>query len=378
MFVALVSLVTLGLVRSASAEEAKAPLLTIGSKAPSVDVEHWVSDNDGAFEHTTTLESGKVYVIEFWATWCGPCIRSMPHLAETQAEYPDDVQVISVSDEDLDTVNEFLKRKVLGKDDQTYSELTKTYCLTTDPDKSVKEDYFLAAGRSGIPCAFIVGKTGLIEWIGHPVKMGSPLEKVVNDTWDRDTFAVEYQEQRDAEAAAAKKRREAREISQKLFKETSEFLEADEYQQAVDYISAKLEDEAYARNWAGLEQTRLYAMLKGNLDGTEEVFNQYLEDNADNNRRLKSLLSVVLRARSEGGVDAGVFKTSLESAEAIAAAAPKISSGLYLYARFLHADKNIEKAIEVQEAAVENAGSRSAGYQKFLDRLKEEQVSPAS
>ena len=69
-------------------------------EAPALDIEHWIQDGNGFFKPVKKFEAGKVYVIEFWATWCGPCIASMPHLAELQNKYRGrDVQVISVSDE---------------------------------------------------------------------------------------------------------------------------------------------------------------------------------------------------------------------------------------------------------------------------------------
>jgi len=185
--------------------------LTIGSPAAPIDVEHWISDPGEKLGPVTDLEEGKVYVIEFWATWCGPCISCMPHLAETQAKYLDqNVQIISISDEGLEKVEAFLEREYKprkrGKDQEkegddseatpiTYAELTSTYCLTTDPDESVMDDYFRAAGRRGIPSAFIVGKTGLIEWIGHPMAMDDALESVVKDSWDREVFAEQFQKQ---------------------------------------------------------------------------------------------------------------------------------------------------------------------------------------
>ncbi|MCA9036918.1 MAG: redoxin family protein [Planctomycetaceae bacterium] len=183
-----------------------ASVLTIGSPAPSLDVEHWVSDGHGKFKPVTKFEPGKVYVVEFWATWCGPCIASMPHLAETQAKYADKgVQIVSISDEDLETVEGFLKRPVRGggpsADDpekkQTYAELTSAYCLTTDPDGSVQKDYMEAAGQNGIPTCFIVGKDARVEWIGHPMAMDEPLEAILTGSWNREEFLAEFKKEQE-------------------------------------------------------------------------------------------------------------------------------------------------------------------------------------
>ena len=203
LYVMLISIGCNALAQRSSAAE----LLTIGSDAPALDVEHWVHKNQDKLPPVTKFEAGKVYVVEFWATWCGPCLASMPHLAELQTKMADKgVRIISISDEDLETVEEFLNREVQqapgaeaeGKP-QTYRQLTSSYSLTTDPDQSSYHDYMEAAAQNGIPTAFIVGKDAKIEWIGHPMEMDGPLNAVVEGKWDRKAFAEELKAQQEAE-----------------------------------------------------------------------------------------------------------------------------------------------------------------------------------
>ncbi|MBT8485241.1 MAG: redoxin domain-containing protein, partial [Phycisphaerae bacterium] len=179
-----------GLALAGDDNETAGPTITIGDKAPAIDIAHWVKGVEvkkNKMTPITEFEAGKVYVLEFWATWCGPCIMGMPHLSELQERYADyDVTIIGVSDEPLPTVIDFLFKKD-KRDGKLHNDRTK-YVLTTDPDESVKNDYFRAAGRTGIPCAFIIGKDSHVEWIGHPAQMDAPLEAIVFDTWDRDEY----------------------------------------------------------------------------------------------------------------------------------------------------------------------------------------------
>ena len=162
--------------------------LTIGDKAPTTEISHWLKGKE-----VTEFEDGNVYVMEFWATWCGPCKVSIPHISELQEQYADyDVTFIGVSDEKLQTVVKFLS--TADSENVMWTEKIH-YTLATDPDRSTAKAYMKAAAQQGIPTAFIVGKDSRIEWIGHPMDIDDVLAQVVRDNWDRDTFKVTFEEE---------------------------------------------------------------------------------------------------------------------------------------------------------------------------------------
>src|SRR5688572_19066989 len=76
----------IGLIGPMAAQDKDAKL-KVGDKAPPVKAtKWWLGGKDGK---EIKLEEGKVFVVEFWAVWCGPCIVMMPHISELQAQYKD-------------------------------------------------------------------------------------------------------------------------------------------------------------------------------------------------------------------------------------------------------------------------------------------------
>ncbi len=171
----------------------KADVLTIGSPAPVPAIEKFVRGTEPKW-----FDPGKVYVVEFWATWCGPCRMSMPHISDVADKYKDKVVVVGISDEKVDTVTKFL-------DTDEWKQKAR-YNLATDPDRSVHKAYMEAAGQNGIPTAFVV-KDSKVQWIGHPMSMDEPLAKIVDGSWDATAYKAEFEQQAAMERKAMQRRR---------------------------------------------------------------------------------------------------------------------------------------------------------------------------
>ncbi len=106
-----------GLLAALSVATTASAQVTIGAPAPAIDLEALentpVDIGMTAEDVTWDALAGKTVVLEFWATWCGPCIAAIPHLNELADSYAgtDDVVFLSVTDEPVDHVNEFRTRR---------------------------------------------------------------------------------------------------------------------------------------------------------------------------------------------------------------------------------------------------------------------------
>ena len=72
----------------------------------------WTGRTDGNVQKVKDLK-GKVVILDFWATYCPPCIEEIPHLMELQAKYGDDLRVIGLNvggEEDRPKIPAFVER----------------------------------------------------------------------------------------------------------------------------------------------------------------------------------------------------------------------------------------------------------------------------
>jgi thiol-disulfide isomerase/thioredoxin len=154
--------------------------LGIGDLAPNLRVGSWIRG-----EPVDGFERDRVYVVEFWATWCVPCKRSIPKLTELQGRYAArGVRVIGISvwEDRASDVAPFVEQ--LGPA-MSYTVATDHVLEGAKPEQgSMARAWLRAAGESSIPTAFIIDGGGKIAWIGDTLSIDKPLEQIVAGTWD--------------------------------------------------------------------------------------------------------------------------------------------------------------------------------------------------
>ena len=120
----------------------------IGKRAPDFTV------SDGTNSIHLANYRGKVVLLNFWASWCGPCIQETPALVELHHEHPD-LAILAVSiDEDPGAYQRFLNR--------FHVDLT----TVRDPKQIVAKIY----GTDGWPETYIIDRNGIVrrKVVGDP------------------------------------------------------------------------------------------------------------------------------------------------------------------------------------------------------------------
>ncbi len=129
----------------------------LNKKAPEIVVEQWLTDAPDT--------EGKFVLIDFWATWCGPCKKAIPELNVYHEKFKDQLVVIGISDETQAKVEKMKTPKM-------------DYYSAIDTQERLENIYEV----KGIPHCVIINPEGIVVWEGWPHLPGFELtEKVIED-----------------------------------------------------------------------------------------------------------------------------------------------------------------------------------------------------
>lgn len=149
--------VALGCLATQAAEKKLWAKSFLNQKAPDLVVEEWLSAEPS--------RKGKFVLVDFWATWCGPCRRAIPELNALHKKFGDQLVVIGLSDE--------TRAKVAALKDPKIE-----YYSAIDTKARTKK----AVEVTGIPHVMIIDPEGIVRWEGFPLLEGHELtEKTVAD-----------------------------------------------------------------------------------------------------------------------------------------------------------------------------------------------------
>jgi thiol-disulfide isomerase/thioredoxin len=171
-------------------------LVKIGDPAPELKVQSWVKGDP-----IKGYDRGKVYVVELWATWCAPCIETIPRLTQLQRDYKDKgLRVIGVSiwentpphtigDLPIDASDAQANLAYLARVKGFVKDMgdKMEYSVAFDGIEGTTSAWMFRTGQSGIPCAYIVNREGKLAWIGHPgalFKPDGPLTQILAGNYD--------------------------------------------------------------------------------------------------------------------------------------------------------------------------------------------------
>ncbi len=125
--------------------------IEVGQAAP--DFEIGQSFGQGLKAKKLSDLKGKFIILDFWATWCKPCVKTLPYIERIKEQFGDTLVVVAISDESPEEIKMFLNGK----------NLNSSYLV--DNQSTITSKYKVAA----IPHSVLIGADGIIKAIGSPL-----------------------------------------------------------------------------------------------------------------------------------------------------------------------------------------------------------------
>ncbi|ARS72138.1 TlpA family protein disulfide reductase [Sinorhizobium meliloti] len=152
-------------------------ILSVESQAPALKVRDWVRG-----EPLANFQPGKLYILEFCGTWCGPCVGAMLNLIELQETYKDSgVEVVAVAADERAASADEARTKLDAWLTENFPKLN--FRVGLDDTGAMDTLWMKPSFSIGIPRVFVIDRDGSIAFIGHPDKLHDVLPQLLDGTW---------------------------------------------------------------------------------------------------------------------------------------------------------------------------------------------------
>jgi len=336
-----------------------AETLMMGSKAPKLEVKKFLKGDE-----VKGFQKGKIYVVELWATWCGPCLQSIPHLTELQKKF-EDVSIIGIAvlQEDQDIIPEFVEK--MG-DKMKYRVAMDLVPEDGDPQEGkIVKNWMEPAEVGGIPTAFVINGDGVIAWIGHPAELEEPLEKIVTGKWD---IAAEVKKVLEAKELQAKMEKIFTNLQQ-LFQKFGDDDEPAELLKALDSATAELPDRA-----TQFRLLKLKVLSASRAEEALKLVNEMMDSElGEDAQALDGIAWMIVDPDRDKKADPRLLKIALKAAQKADNLtnneSPSVSDTL---AKAYFDNGDLAKAVQTQERTMELVeGKRMAADPNLRKRLRQ-------
>lgn len=327
--------------------------IRVGVNAPALQNVAWLKG-----EPITEWAQGHVYLLDFWAPWCQPCIRLMPHNVELAKKHEGKLTVVAVAvwpQPDSETPDAYVAR--VGD--------AMPFTVAEDATGHINQTWLEPLAVQGIPHVVLIDQNGRLAWSGHPMDgMDKALDAILDGSYDTDAAAAKAKAEADLHARALP-----------LMQQANAHAEAGEWNEALALVDQLIE--------MGYEQLNMtltrFQVMVGQLNDAPAAY-AFLDKTAfgplnDNADALSQIAWFLADAPNLPDRDLDLAQRIAERANSLKEGKEPIA--IFTLGRVAAAKNQRDEAISRYEQAIALAdGDMKAQMQSVLDEYRQESAPP--